>query len=94
MSIDKLLWVSIENGTFISKSIVDGISVKKAPKKWNGEKTKKVSYDLKMGNLLIFVLNANVYFSISHCRIDKTMWDSLQVLHEGAVMLKNLKLTF
>lgn len=48
MSVDKMLWVSIKKFPFVPKSIIDGVSVNKAPKNWIEDETKKAYYDLKV----------------------------------------------
>lgn len=62
ISVDKILWVSIEEGPFVPKSIVDGGLVKEASKDWNDEETNKAYYDLKVNNILISPLTSNLCF--------------------------------
>lgn len=66
MSVDKMLWIAMKNGSFSPKRIVEGFETIKPMKSWIDEKTKKACYDLKMGNILIYVLSINVYYLISH----------------------------
>lgn len=57
-------------------------AILKHPKDWDDTRTKKVSYDLKARNILIFALSAKVFYSISHHKSGKGMWDVLQTLYE------------
>lgn len=65
MSLDKMLQVAIIRNHFVLIRIVDGIETIKPRKNWDKVKSKKCSYDLKVRNIIISSLNANVYYSIS-----------------------------
>lgn len=77
MSANKMFWFAIKNRHFVPKIIVDSIEINK-PHKSN--------------NILISSLRTNVYFSISHCKMAKTMWDSLQVLNKGTEDMNQYKI--
>lgn len=92
MSVDLKLWLSIKERPCIPLKAVDGESIKNPPKKKNDNDIKKSPYDFKSKNTLIFVLSVNEYFSISHCKTVKLMWDDLQVSYEGAQDIKQYKI--
>lgn len=86
-----MLWIVIKDAPFVIKSIVDGVSINKTPKHWTDDENKLASYDLIARNILISTISTNVYFLISYCKTNKTMWDGLQVLNELKTS-SNLKL--
>lgn len=63
MFVGKNLWVAVTDMPFIPKNKFN--NVVKLPKYFNGDETKKTSYDLKANNILITVLSAKVYSCIS-----------------------------
>lgn len=76
LSIDKYLWCAVTEGPFIHKGDDD---VVKHPKDWDDAETKKVSYDLKVRNILISTLGAKVFYLISHHMNVKGMLDALKL---------------
>jgi len=50
---------------------------------WTDDDKKKVQYDLKARNILIFTLGVNEYHLVSHFKTSKAMCDALETLHEG-----------
>jgi len=55
-------------------------------------KKKKDQYDLKARKILISSLGVNEYHSVSHCKTAKSMWDTLENLHEGTDDVKQSKI--
>lgn len=86
--VNKMFLVATNDGPFILISDIDGVSTIKFPKNWNNEETKKIFYDLKARNVLIYVLNAKVNDSISH----QSLSNALQVLHGGTEDVKESKI--
>lgn len=67
---------------------VDGGVVPNSEAQWNEDDEKKYSCDWKVRNILISVLRVDEYYHVSHCESSKTIWDSLQVAHEGTNEVK------
>ncbi|XP_050889147.1 uncharacterized protein LOC127094347 [Lathyrus oleraceus] len=87
--VEKNLWVSISEGPFIPKG---DNNVVKHPKDWTDNETKQTSYDLKVRNILISSLSMKVFYSISHHKSTKGMWDPLQTHYEGMDDTKDSKI--
>lgn len=92
MSIDMEVWNSIKNGRFNPTKVVDGVVQYKTEEEWTDDDKKKVQYDLKARNILISAIGVNEYYSISHCKTAKAMWDALMDLHEGTEDVKQSKI--
>lgn len=80
MTLDKILWLSIKHGPFVPKRTVKVVETINPPKNKTDEETRKFSYDPKVENILIFVLSANLYYSISHRKTSQLMWNVLRYL--------------
>lgn len=78
MFVDKIPLVETTNICSIPKNKIDDFV--KLPKYWSKEETKKASYDLKAGNVLICVLRDIVFYSISLDKRAQSMWNTLHVL--------------
>jgi len=57
-------------------------------KPWSDDHKKKVQYDLKARNILIYSLGVNEYHFVSNCKTAKDMWDALETLHDGTDEVK------
>lgn len=73
ISVHKMLKVVIVDISFVLKRVVDGVKTIKPIKYWDDEESKKASYHLKVRNILISTLSANVYDSILHCNTTQTI---------------------
>jgi len=73
-------WDVVVDGRFQLQIKVVGeysVILYKPRAEWSDDDKKKVQYDLKTRNILIYSLGINEYQSISHCKTSKAMWDSL-----------------
>lgn len=57
MSIDMKIWLLVQNGLFVPKTIVGNIETNKLFKDWNDKEIKKAFNDLKARNILISSLS-------------------------------------
>jgi len=91
-SVDMDVWDAVVNRQFEPQGYVEGVIQNKPKTDWTVNDKKKVQYDLKTRNLLIYVLGISEYHLVSHCRTTKAMWDALETLHEGAEDVKQSKI--
>ena len=70
-SIDKGIWDSIENGSFIAKPW----------SQWTNEECMMAKLDCTAQNIIASALDTNEFFRISKCKTSKKMWDTLKATH-------------
>jgi len=86
------VWDVVTNRSFQQQVVVNGVAQNKPKPNWTDNDKKKVQYDMKAKNILIFSLGVNEYHSVSHCKTAKAMWDALETLHEGTKDVKQSKI--
>lgn len=64
----ELLFLKVKSMVFL---------LEKIPKDWSDEETKKVYYNLKERNIVIYALSGKVYYSISHHKTAPSMLNAL-----------------
>lgn len=90
-SIDRKVWIAIQNGSFeITIINEDGVVVPKPEAQWDVEDEKKWYSDWKARNVLISVSGVNEYYRVSHCETAKAMREALQI--SMRVQMKSNKL--
>jgi len=90
-STDRGIWNAIVNSSYISMSVVDGVSVEKSYDELTDAKNKRVQYDCVAKNIITFALNLDEFFRVSQCSSAKQMWDILEVTYEGTTDVKRAK---
>ena len=87
-SYDKGVWEAILNGLTPVTYVVDGVTVPKPKNLWDEKDEKKWSCDWKAKNIIIFTIDVDKLYYISHYQTAKAMWDALQVTYEGTNKVK------
>src|SRR3954467_8304350 len=83
-SVDRKIWDVIVNGPMAITITNDaGITRPKPQAQWDEKDEKNYGYDWKARNMIIASLGVDEYFRVSHYQLAKSMWDALQVAHEG-----------
>ena len=68
----------VTNGRYQPKNVVDCVAQDKPKADWSDDDKKKLQYDLKAWNILIYSFGVNEYHFVSHCETSKVMWDALE----------------
>ena len=79
-SLDKGIWVAIENGHFILKFEKDGSVIETPWSQWTDAESKKAKFDCIVKNIITSALNSEEFFRVSQCKSSKEMWDTLEVV--------------
>lgn len=61
------IWDNVQNGVFVSTSVVNVVGTTKIKSSWDEDDKKMVLYDKKAINLLQSALRMNKFFRVSQC---------------------------
>ncbi|XP_050908322.1 uncharacterized protein LOC127121945 [Lathyrus oleraceus] len=70
----------------------EGVIVPKPKNQWNDNDKKLWSCDWKAQNILISSLGVDEYYHVFHCETSNSMWDALEVAHEGTNEFKQARI--
>jgi len=86
------IWEAVQNGPFITSTVVNGANSTKPQGSWDDDDKKKVLYDKKAINILQSALGMDEFFRVSTCTTAKEIWDTLVETHEGTAEVKRSRL--
>lgn len=89
---DKLVWVSVQNGWTDQTTIIDGVVILIAIANWSRTNLNECNQNSKAFHALFLAVSPEEFRCVFEVQEYKRSWDILEITYEGTKTVKNSKL--